>query len=237
MKRKNVLSLMIALSLIFSMLLVPQTAFADGTDGYAKYGKKMTVSTQTNYVEIDMGKKDNGAKKITVTSSKKSVAKAATGYIKYLKVPVVEIKKKGTTKLTIKIKKGSSTKTYKSTLKVVAYKNPIKKIKIGDSVITSKFNKATYCEYTNKETKEKVSIKAKSGWKVKKIEHGYWSGDDYKIKTVKNFSNVKWTGDDALYVTMFNKSRNQYETFMVNVMEDYDDYDDYDDEDGSDETV
>ena len=154
-----------------AMVFVPQNTFAGGAINTAKFAKKMTVSTSSGMVMISMGKKLNGAQSVTIKSSNKKVA-YATPYSKGDKYIYVGIEKKGTTKLTVKVKKKSGTKTYKGKLKVVAYKNPAKKITLNGKNITSKFKKTNYYESTARAgNKTPLTIKAKKGWKVKEIRH------------------------------------------------------------------
>ena len=217
-KRTGIFAAVFAVIIACALLIATQTSYADGYAGTMKYGKKITVSIQNSVVMVDFGKKAKGAKDITVTSSNKKVAKGL-GFNKEEKQLALEIKKKGTAKLTFKIKTKSGTKTYKATLKAVAYKNPAKKITLGGKNITKKFKSHVYYDYKLKGKKAKISIKGNKGWKVKTIVHTYYTDDftNYHVKKVKNGGTIKWAKNDSdtVIVTMYNKSKNQTESLLI----------------------
>ncbi len=218
-KRTGIVAAVFAVIIACALLIATQTAYADGANGEIKYGKKMTVSNKVYSATINLGSKDNGAKDITIKSSKKKVA-GPSYYDKSQNYLMLMINKKGTTKLTFKVKKKSGTKTYKGTLKVIAYKNPVKKLTLGGKNITKKFKNDTYYAFQpSDKAKEKIVVKAAKGWKVKKITHSYMNNSFTKFyqKKVKNGGTVKWAKNDSdtVTVTMYNKSRNQTELLMI----------------------
>lgn len=204
----SVLAVLIACSAMF--------VYADGPDGSAVYGKKITISKASYYVLIDMGKKGNGAKKVTIKSSNNKVLKPDNSMTSYIKAPVFKVGKKGSANITIKIKNKSGTKTYKSKVKVVAYKNPVKSVMLGETNLAKKFKSKTYFSgYSPASNSEKINIKPASGWKVKSIVQMYFDGDDFKDKKIKNGGTIKWRGDDRIIVTLKNASKNQIEELII----------------------
>lgn len=175
-------------------MLAPMQLDAAHADSFnpAKYKKKITVYKDYIPVEVQMGSKIKGAKKVTVTSSKSTVAKVNKEAAKY-KMVVFTAKKKGKAKLTIKIKKSSGTKTYRTTVKVVGYSSPAKSVKIAKQSFTKKF-KAKNSSPTRKAKKlsEKVRVKCKSGWKVKIYQRWITNSGDIHYKVVKNFTKIKY---------------------------------------------
>lgn len=222
MTRTGLSAAVLGVVLACAMLLMAQTVYADSPTGVTptgviKWGKKMTVSTEAYGAIVDMGSKVKGAKSITIKSSNKKVATNIKDYTDEMKVPVLNIEGKGTTNLTIKVKTKKGTKTYKGKLKVVKYKNPIKKFKLSGKNVAKKFKKYPFGDYTVKSKKSKLVIKPNKGWKVKKIEHVY--GYSGKFHKVKNNSTIKWKDSGMLYITMYNKSKNQTETLFLSYTE------------------
>ena len=217
MARTGLFAGVLAVVIVCAVMVASQTAYADGANGTIKWGKKMTVSKAVYCADIDMGSKFKGAKKVTLKSSNKKVLKPM-GYYSEVKALLADIGKKGTTTLTVKIKTKKGTKTYKGKLKVVAYKNPVSKFKLGSKDLAKKFKSDTYYDYNESKKKTKVSIKAKKGWKVKKITYGYWSTskDKWVEKKLKNNSSFTLKEDGGqLVVYLYKKSNNQTETLIV----------------------
>lgn len=197
-------------------------AYADGPDGSAVYGKKITISKASHYVLIDMGKKGNGAKKVTVKSSNKKVLKPDNSMTEYIKAPVFKIGKKGTATATIKIKTKSGTKTYKSKVKVVAYKSPVKSVVLGETNLADKFKSKTYfSSYSPASEEEKIVIKSANDWKVKTIMQMYFEDDGFQNTKIKNGGNIKWHGDDRIIITMKNEAKNQIEELVIDQEQEY----------------
>ena len=227
MKQRNIARLglwCIALCLAAAVILIPQTEKAMAAPvNKTAYQKNLTISNADKYIEIDMGKKAKGAKKITVKSSKKSVLKPASGW----KSVYTNVNKKGKATLTIKVKKKSGTKTYKCKVKVVKYKKPVTKFALGARNYAGSFSKGTYGMIRNTAASAKLSVKAAKGWKVKKIKYtasayNKASRKYTKIsKTLKNNSNVSlktaagWSQQIA--VTVYNKKQKLTETLTLAV--------------------
>ena len=205
---KKVLSRLLAVSLsfmvAFGLLIVPATesANADGAvlsvAKYAKTVKYHTGATYSDVVVLDMGSKLKGAKSVKVTSSKKSVVKPFSYDKSWGGGLLLNIKKKGTAKLTIKVRKGSKTKKYKVKVKVVKYKNPFKTFKVGKKNFASKFKKSMIADYHNSlGSKQKVSVKLSGGKKLRKITYYAFNYESDKeiTKNIKNNSTIKLIKD------------------------------------------
>ena len=219
---KKVVPAVMAIVVATAFVFVPQveTAHADSFNT-VKYKSKITVTTGDPSIDLDMGKKVKSSAKVTVKSSKKSVIEPfyESGHV-YLSV-----KKKGKAKITIKNK--STKKTYKCTVKVIKYKNPFKKFKVGklNGAKTFKTWSTGMMKSTPaKGTKAKVTIKAKKGWKVKKITlvSSKFNSSNGSFKTVtknvKNKSTITYKGgswDQRLFVKMYNKKHKMNEEFTL----------------------
>lgn len=215
MARTGLFAGVLAMILVCAVMIMSQAVYADGPDGEIKYGKKMTISKASHYAIIEMGSKVKGAKKVTVTSSNKKVIKPDAEMTSYIKEPVVQVGKKGTATVKIKVKTKKGTKTYKGKIKVIAYKNPMKKVKLGGKDITKKFKSSLYYSYTGEPGKTKFSIKPAKGWKVKVIRYYRVSGDSAKSKKIKNNSTITWKQNDWVVFYMYNKSKNLTESYMI----------------------
>ena len=225
---KKALSLMLVLcmTLVSVFAFAPLTANADGGGIVRKYAKTITISKASPAVLIDMGKRIKGAKSVTVTSSKKSVATVAKNGKKFGD-PFVTIKKPGTTKITVKVKKGGKTKKYVIKFKVVKYKNAIKSATLAGKNY-NKYKKKTDATISlTSGASGKINVKANKGWKVKKIveyiDTSFEDGDgNYDLKTttrtVKNGSELSFDFDNNMYffvITMYKSSGNQIEEYYL----------------------
>jgi len=224
----KVLSVALAFMVAFGLVIVPSVSpvHADGacfvTAKYAKNVKYYYGAKYCQYVILDMGSRLNGAKNVKVTSSKKSVVKTFK-YYKDSKGMILLKVKKGTARVTIKCKKNGKNKTYKSKIKVVKYKNPFKGIYVGDKNCASKFNKRMLATYKNTlSTEQKISIKMKSGQKIKNIHYDAINMENSKIisKTIKNNSSIKLKGnsevwDESITVTVYDKKKKTTSYFYL----------------------
>ena len=218
----------IALCLAAAVILIPQTekALASPVNKTA-YHKNLTISDADKYIEIDMGKKAKGAKKITVKSSKKSVIKPSAGEKDFYRSAYINVNKTGKATLTIKVKKKSGTKTYKCKVKVVKYKKPVTKFALGARNYAGSYSKGTYGMIRNTAASAKLSVKAAKGWKIKKIKYtaSAYNKDSRKYtkisKTLKNNKSVSlktaagWSQQIA--VTVYNKKQKLTETLTLAV--------------------
>lgn len=219
-KIRTLLSMLLVLCLTVTSVLVFSAADVSADAGYIdmKYAKKITVSTESPYIRLVMKSKLKGAKSVKVTSSNKSVVKT----YKYKKSGggiFIELKKPGTSKLTIKCKKNGKTKKYKCKVKVVKYKNPVKSLKIAGLEIGKKFNKkAVYSGDMGDERTGVIKVVPAKGWKVKKIVETTFKSNSSKFveKTiVNNKTKISLEYNKDYTVVMYNKSRNQTETLYI----------------------
>ncbi len=210
----KVLSLCIAVMVAFGLIIVPAAApaHADGfVSGSIKYRKSMTLYSGSEYGNvylIKMGSKLKGAKSVKIKSSNKKVLEPF-GYYKGDKDLMANAKKSGKADLTVKVKKGGKTKTYKIKVKVEKSGNPFKSFKVGKKNITSQFKSEQIadCRVKNN-SKQKISIKPKSGMKIKKIQFSTYDFETDKSirKNIKNNSTVKVKKDETnIYVELYEK--------------------------------
>lgn len=216
---KRTFAVMVMVIVAMAMLLPAQAKEARADDfNDAKYKKKVTVYKDYVPVWLNMGSRDNGAKKITVTSSKSSVVKV-NKYALADKMIVFDTKSKGKATLTIKIKKKSGTKTYKCKVKVVGYSTPVKSLKLAKHSFTKKCKKKNkYLNYSPKHKTEKVTVKCKRGWKVK-IKHIWFTANSHS-KSLKSGSKVTYRKNaefECITYVFYNKSRNYTIIKQVNI--------------------
>ena len=103
----------------------------------------------------------------------------------------ISVKKAGTSTITFKY----GGKKLKTTVTVFNWKNPCSSFKVGNKEFKSKFNKSNGYNLNNqkKQWKTTVNIKAKSGWKLSKIQYVY---NGVKT-TVKNKSSITFKGNNT----------------------------------------
>ena len=78
------------------------------------------------------------------------------------------VKKKGTARITFKVKAGAKTYSYKCKVTVWPYSNPVKTLKIGNRDYASKFKTGRY--YTiGKKFSGKIKLGLKAGWTLQTI--------------------------------------------------------------------
>ncbi len=145
------------------------------------------------------------------SSSNEKVAYVDTDEWDKKSITITPNKKTGTTIITAKCGK----KKYVCKVKVIAYRNPFKKLSVCGTDIKRAFNygnhEGTYCTYSYvKKNKGKISIKMNSKFKLKKIKIGK--------KTVKNNSTTNWSGDEVVVtVLVLNKLTNDIEEYQTKI--------------------
>lgn len=220
----------IALIVAFGVMFSPQLSNVyAGYFKFVKFKKNLTVSTVDEYVLLDVSKVIKNRTNAKVSSSKKSVATIANsdGDIS------IKVKKPGTTKLTIKEKKG---KKHTCNFKVVKYSSAFKSFKIGKKNVAGKFKKENWGYYSNtmtEPTKVKVKIVPKKNWTVKKITYEASCSEDVfdengevkdtidksiKKRTIKNNSQItiqdkSW--ENRIEVKMYNKKTHLTEMYFL----------------------
>ena len=220
-KKRIALLLVLCLAVTGVFVFAPVSVNADGGFITKKYAKKVTVSTGWKYYHIDMRSKLKGAKKITIKSSKKAVAKVDKSVKKY--GPMVQVKKPGTAKITTTVKKGKKTKKYTTKLKVVKYQNPFKSATLAGKSFKGLYKKGISASEYFGEVQGKMVIKPRKGWKVKKIREEITvyddNGDvDTKFRTIKNNSttiNLADGNEHAFVITMYKKKANLTEQIFL----------------------
>ena len=183
-----------------------------------KYDSKMLLMKGDYVYLLDMGKKAKNKHKKTVKSSKKSVLDTEVledGAI------LLYPEKAGKAKLTIKNK--STKKTYKCQVRVVKQQNPFKTFKVGKMNCAKDYNDYSFAFPAKDLTKGKqykVNIKAKKGWKLKKITYVTQKEGSKKVhkKTIKNKGKItakssKWSQE--LVVKMYSKKYNMSKDFYL----------------------
>ena len=192
-------------------------AYADSAK-VVKYAKTVKISTGSPEIYFDMSNKVKKIKKVKVTSSNKSVLKVVDSAF-------LEVKKAGTSTLTIKVTdKSGHVHKYKSTVKVYKYKNAFKSFKIGKKQLRTKFKKYTNAWFDYGKLKSgKINITPASGWKLVSIKYEAYIGDKHYKKTIKNKSkiNLDKNGDYEITVKMKNKKTGLKEEYIV-MYENYD---------------
>jgi cell division protein YceG involved in septum cleavage len=116
--------------------------------------------------------------------------------------------------------------------KTTSYSNPFKTLKIGSKDLASKFKKSRYANHTPKAESEKITVKLKSGWKLKSITHTYYVRDENedidgdaaeayetwteKTDTIKNKGTIKYQEEEGtLVIKVYNKKIKKHKTFQI----------------------
>lgn len=128
-------------------------------------------------------------------------------------------KKVGKTTVTFQVKNGKKVQKFTTKVIVKKYSNPIKSFKIGKTQYASKFKRTNFIE-PKKGATGKLSIKLKSGWKIKSIRHH--RAKDCRDVKVKNNKKMRLRDGDSLIVTVYNKKQNlEYEMIIYCHSSDY----------------
>ena len=188
---KKAITSIVAVLLVFSAIVIPSAdeANAEWDVKTLKYRKNVTVykfpdsempDDNNSVYGIDLGKRDNKAKKVTFTSSKKGVISKPSWTSGYA---VFSAKKTGKTVLTIKVKnKNGSTKKYKVNVTVKKFTSPVKTLKLGKTEFRKKMGSDLFLVYRYASGEAKFSITPKKGWKVSKLTYNAWyEGEDEEL--------------------------------------------------------
>lgn len=226
--QQNCINKVLKLSIIaiFALvLLIPaKNAYAGYDNQVIPYAKNITLitsppekSTHCMYY-LDLGKKIKNATKVTVDYNGVIMANAYKyDYMTDYNVTVTALEP-GSGKLTVKVWKNGTKKTYKINVKVVKYKNPVKSLKIGSKEYAKKFkNNDILGNVKFPVSKKKISIKPASGWKVKSIV-AYAGPEQNAVKAKNNstFNFKKWEPVRNILVTLENKKTKAVQQLFVN---------------------
>lgn len=121
----------------------------------------------------------------------------------------VKLKKTGTTKISFKIRYKKKTYSLKTTLKVIKYANPFKKIMGDKKNITSDYNVKRGSGITTYGF-DKISVTPNKNWKIKSA-YTFKVGGNGKKKTLKGSSFTVKSGYRVV-ITMENKKTKASET-------------------------
>lgn len=213
--------LSVCVAVAFIVIPVKAPAYADMPMNYVKYAKNVTVTCnkKAKYgYEYNEYYWDINGDEIKVTYDNNKIIKKGEFPSWFT------VRKPGTTKATIKVKKNGKWKTYKSKVKVVNYKNPAKKFKIAGKSLKTQMLKEHYIEFNSNKKYAKVIVTPSSGWKVKKIDYYLYGDKDggYIHKKIKSGAKVRINGAKKDYsaefdVRMYNSKMKKTETFYVSV--------------------
>lgn len=175
------LSLVLSAVVAFSMLIV-STGKAEAASGRYYYSPTIMYAGQDTDIGMYDTKADKDIKITSVKSANKGIVKVKKPYGYYRAVAV----KPGKTKLTIKYKTVSGKNaTTKKTVRVKAYPNPIKSLKVnGKSVSLTKDQRYLYEGYKYKKTKAPVAVSLNDGWKIT-TAYGFYYTKNYDMKEIK----------------------------------------------------
>lgn len=183
----------------------PVLASADDTIGVSNGFKETIILSKIdkqNGYSFYLEQFPDNAKKVKGTSSKKSVAAVkVTGPRNFTVTP----KKAGTTKITLKGKKGKKTITCKGTIKVVKFQKPFKTLKInGKSYLGDVQSSLNHSSVTVDKSQVTLNFKAASGWKISSATVYSGTGAPQKLKSGKTY-----TIGDSGYLSVSILSKNK----------------------------
>ena len=170
------------------MLLVVFTASAAFAELYIPENRVIYKDKDTTSYNIML---DGVSKTSAITklkSSKKSVATVSKFVYGDTAYVAINMKKPGKTTVTFNVKYKGKTVKAKTKVEIRKYVNPFKSLKIGSKNYASKFKENPYCTLT-KTAKGKMTIKLKSGYKIKGIST-YNGNDGSGYKILKNKKNI-----------------------------------------------
>lgn len=219
---KKIITVLLGLVLFAGCLLPAQSSRA--ADGYSTigipYSRSMTISKNNSGYYIMTGKNLGNGEIISIKSSNRKVITPMDNADIYDAVwaDSFDTKKTGSAKLTITVKKkNGKTQNYVAKVKVVKYSNPVKQVKLGSKNLTSKFGKGAGIYVSPKKDREKISVQAKSGWKVKNIGYTYYKGGKWKTRTIHNKDYIKYEDGGTITISMYKKKTKQIEQITIGV--------------------
>lgn len=175
--------------LLVLVMCFPVLASADDTIGVSNGFKETIILSKADKergYSFYLEQFPDNAKKVKGSSSKKSVAAVkVTGPRNFTVTP----KKAGTTKVTLKGKKGKKTITCKGTIKVVKFQKPFKTLKInGKSYLGDIKSRVNTLSINADKPQVKLNLKAASGWKITSATVATELGKYQKLKSGKTYT-------------------------------------------------
>lgn len=219
---RKIITMLLGIALLAGCLLPAQKVKA--ADGYSAigipYSRNMTISKSNSGYYIMTGKNLGNGEIMSIKSSNRKVITPMDNADIYDAVwaDSFDTRKTGTAKLTITVKlKNGKMKKYVAKVKVVKYSNPVKQFKLGSRNLASKFGKNANLFISAKKDREKISVQAKSGWKVKKISYTYYKGGKWRTRTIHNKDYIRYEKNGTITVSMYKKKTKQTEMVTVGV--------------------
>lgn len=198
-----VLMLFLGFAVVFPSIKVRAMGFINIEKNFKQTVTYSASDKKNGYMLGTYNVLPQNAKKIKVTSSKKSVAgikkqKVQGGPPIFFLMP----KKTGTTKVTVSAVVGKKTVKYTGTVKIINFKNPFKSLKInGKSYL--KQVKGSDNRIHIKKSKMKLNYKLKSGWKIDwKETHGF---KQTNVKNNQTYTLKKGSSSGIIMIHVKNK--------------------------------
>ncbi|MDO4554886.1 MAG: hypothetical protein Q4B70_07070 [Lachnospiraceae bacterium] len=204
---KKMLSFTLTLALVFGMVSIvsqPKKVMALDSDPYIQKNNTIVVNFPgqdywDNLYWFNVSNKQipKSVKKLKLKSSNKNCVAISTH--SNGRDIVLSARKKGTATITISGTAGKKTYSYKAKVKVVGWTNPVSKVSINGKNYASKVTKKNHRMYTLKTNDNtiKLSVKGKSGYKVKSLKYIYSykeTNADGTTKTVSKTKKIKNNG-------------------------------------------
>ena len=210
------------ISVIFFLALVTKPVYAISAVDYVKYDKRITVALNpwmTGYY-IDTDEIWKGSKTIKVSSNNGKIIDTSSFYNKDSNRIEFSVKKTGTAKLSIKLKKGTHSKIVKAQITVVKYKQPFSIITIAGKKAKATVNLTSEGNIINVKAvkgRNRINISPKKGWTVSIYSEDYDAGTDKIVKTIYMNNSKLSTRKNTFYrIQLFNKKKNQTLIYGLN---------------------
>jgi len=224
---KKILTKIFSVALVFVMIMClvpPVDAQASSKKPTLAKTREMTYYPKTsvywNQSYLELLQNNKSVKGWTISRIKSSNTKVLTvkkSSVKNSSGVEITAKKAGKAVVSFRAKKGKNTYSYKCTVTVRKYTNPIKTLKLGNKNYRSQFANYDYFNLNSKKTvKGKLTVSAAKGWKLKEIQ--LYNSKTQKAKTIKNKSTVSLKNKtNTLWLTFTNtKTKRNTVIFLTN---------------------
>lgn len=222
--RKKLISVLVVLSMLLSMLA---TTPATARTVWVSVPKSATLVAYPEHeyqfftnVSVKPSELKTSDKSIVSIREKTKKGGFYSGYYIWLKA-----QRAGTATVSMKLKG----KIYKTKVTVKKYINPVKSVKIGNTVLSgAKFNSASvinlsYAKFANKKVKTTVALK--KGWKLDKFYNGetfkpgieYFPKGEEEARSIVNGGRIPVKGGKGfqIYISAINQKTGEYEYISV----------------------